>query len=98
MLRIVDPRLQSRTLEDYGLAYLLLGPLEIIMLMAVPPLVAEGHILVTGTVLTLGAILCIGLASRLIGGSAVQTNPCDTEELAVIRIEYEAVKQEPPSG
>src|SRR5262245_28854086 len=42
LLRIVDPKLQSRTLEDYGVAYVGLAPLEIVLIVALPVLVADG--------------------------------------------------------
>lgn len=67
LLRIVDPKLRTGTLEDYGLAYIVLSPLEILLLVVLPPLVAHGFLLTTGLLLTGGALLCILLSRRLVG-------------------------------
>jgi ESS family glutamate:Na+ symporter len=67
LLRIVDPKLRSRTLEDYGLAYAAIGPAEIALLVAVPPLVAHGIILVPAVVLLAATVACVLLSGRLVG-------------------------------
>ena len=63
LLRVVDPKLRSRTLEDYGLAYVLISIAEILVLIVVPPLVAGEVIVAPAIVLIAVAILCI-VASR----------------------------------
>ena len=42
LLRIVDPKLQSRTLEEYGLAYLPVAPMETVTIIVTPLLVLAG--------------------------------------------------------
>jgi ESS family glutamate:Na+ symporter len=42
MLRVVDPELKSGTLEDFGLAYIPVTPVEITAVTFVPPLVIAG--------------------------------------------------------
>jgi ESS family glutamate:Na+ symporter len=67
LLRVVDPRFRSRTLEDYGLAYLFIAPFEIALLVIVPPLVARGWIATPAVVLLALFALCFVLSTRLIG-------------------------------
>jgi ESS family glutamate:Na+ symporter len=67
LLRVVDPRLQTRTLEDYGLAYVAIAPIDIALIVALPWLVAREIILVPALVLIAGALACI-LLSRLTVG------------------------------
>lgn len=42
LLRIVDPKLKSRTLEDFALAYIAVAPVEIIAVTFVPTLILAG--------------------------------------------------------
>jgi ESS family glutamate:Na+ symporter len=67
LLRVVDPRLRSRTLEDYGLAYLFIGPVEMVLLVVVPPLVAAGWVALPAALLLALFVACIALSARLIG-------------------------------
>jgi ESS family glutamate:Na+ symporter len=52
LLRVVDPRLKTRTLEEFGLAYVLISFVEIGMLITLPLLVANGIVLLPALVLT----------------------------------------------
>jgi ESS family glutamate:Na+ symporter len=67
LLRIVDPRLRSRTLDDYGFACLAISPLEILLLTTLPPLVAQGMILVPAGVLIGLFAACLALSAMLVG-------------------------------
>jgi ESS family glutamate:Na+ symporter len=67
LLRVVDPRLRTHTLEDYGLAYVFIAGLEIALLVVLPPLVAAGVILVPALVLLLAAAACVVLSGRAVG-------------------------------
>jgi ESS family glutamate:Na+ symporter len=67
LLRVVDPRLRTGTLEDYGLAYALIAGADVALIILLPPLVGSGVILVPGLVLTGAAILCMALSASLIG-------------------------------
>ena len=42
LLRIVDPKMSSKAMEDYALAYLPIAPLEIILITLAPILFANG--------------------------------------------------------
>jgi ESS family glutamate:Na+ symporter len=67
LLRVVDPRFRSRTLEDYGLAYLFIAPCEIALLVVVPPLVARGWVAGPAVVLLVLFVACLTLSARLVG-------------------------------
>jgi ESS family glutamate:Na+ symporter len=67
LLRVVDPRMQSGTLEDYGLAYLLIAVLEISLTVFLPPLVGAGHVLVPAVVLVGAAVGFMVVSARLVG-------------------------------
>ncbi len=67
LLRVVDPRLKTKTLEDYGLAYVFISLVEIGILVVVPPLVAKGMILYPALALTAGFFACILLSRSLVG-------------------------------
>ena len=65
LLRIVDPKQQSKAMDDYALAYLPCAPVEILLITFVPILFAAGH----GLWLMLGclvlSLLILFLARRL---------------------------------
>lgn len=67
LLRVVDPRLRTNTLEDYGLAYVFIAVVEIVLLVVLPALVASGVILLPALVLIAGAILCVVLSRQVVG-------------------------------
>jgi ESS family glutamate:Na+ symporter len=67
LLRVVDPRLRTRTLEDYGLAYVFIAVVEIALLVVVPALVASGVIVLPALVLIAAALLCVVLSAWLVG-------------------------------
>jgi ESS family glutamate:Na+ symporter len=73
LLRVVDPQFRSRTLEDYGLAYLFIAPFEIGLLVVVPPLVARGWVAVPAVVLLVLFVACLALSARLVGWFRVPT-------------------------
>jgi ESS family glutamate:Na+ symporter len=72
LLRIVDPNFRSRTLEDYGMAYVVISVVEIAIIALTPPIVALGfadgnfwYTLVPGAVmLALSVALVIATAMR----------------------------------
>lgn len=66
LLRIVDPRMQSRTLDDYGVAYLGISIIEILLLVSVPPLVARAWIAPTAAGLIAIFLLCVVLSCWLV--------------------------------
>jgi ESS family glutamate:Na+ symporter len=67
LLRIVDPQLRTRTLEDFGLAYTLISFFGIGVLVVLPPLVASGIVVGPALVLTVAFVATIFLSRFLIG-------------------------------
>jgi ESS family glutamate:Na+ symporter len=67
LLRVVDPRLRTKTLEDYGLAYVFISGFEIAILVTVPALVAAHIILVPALALLALAALCVFLSFKVVG-------------------------------
>ena len=57
LLRIADPRNESDTLGDFGLAYLLIAPVEIGMVAVAPALLIAGY----GSALAVGALVAAGV-------------------------------------
>ena len=67
MLRVVDPSFKTKTLEDYGLAYVFISFFEIAIVTITPSLVANGIIWLPAIVLTAAAIGCFVLAALTCG-------------------------------
>ncbi len=67
LLRIVDPCFKTKTLEDYGLAYVPISMIEIGMITALPILVVNDIILMPALVLLGATTVCL-LASRYFVG------------------------------
>lgn len=72
LLRIVDPRNQSSSLADFGLAYLFIVPLEIGLVVALPALLVGGHSWPVAGVALAGAALL--MAIRLSTGVRTTTD------------------------
>lgn len=58
LLRIVDPRLKSGTIEEFGLAYVAFGPIEILMAIVAPMAVIAGF---SGSFITATVVFGVGL-------------------------------------
>jgi glutamate:Na+ symporter, ESS family len=67
LLRVVDPRLKTRTLEEFGLAYVLISFFEIGMLVTLPLLVANGFVLIPALVLVALSVGTILLSRIFVG-------------------------------
>lgn len=67
LLRIVDPQFRTRTAEDYGLSYVFIAPVIIVLLTVLPPLVTGGSSLACGIVLTSIFLVCIVCSRWLVG-------------------------------
>lgn len=67
LLRVVDPSFKTKTLEDYGLAYVFISFFEIAIVSIVPSLVANGIIWAPAIVLTVAAIACFLLSAATCG-------------------------------
>lgn len=84
LLRVVDPRLKTRTLEEFGLAYVVISFVEIAMLVAIPLLVAEGIVLVPALVLTAAFVVLILLSRSLVGWFPRPANELREGERAIV--------------
>jgi glutamate:Na+ symporter, ESS family len=69
LLRVVDPQLKSRTLEDYGGAYLIIGPAEMLLYPAIIWACSGGQYLVAGLLLTALAGILLAAARLAANGS-----------------------------
>lgn len=58
LLRIVDPEFKSRTLEDYGMAYVFISVIELALISILPVYVAKGNVILAGALLV---AICIAL-------------------------------------
>ncbi len=67
LLRVVDPKRESNTLDDYGLAYLPIAVFEIVVLSTLPIWVATGAVWLPGLVLTAVAAVALMVSWRTIG-------------------------------
>ena len=65
LLRIVDPKMQSKAMDDYALAYLPCAPVEILLITFVPILFAAGHGLWLMLSCLVLSLLILFLARRL---------------------------------
>ncbi len=82
LLRIVDPEFKSKTLEDYGVAYILISFLEILLLTVMPMFVAQGYIFVVGAILlaiTLGLWIFTAMKYGVHKEPASQIRPGEAE-------------------
>jgi ESS family glutamate:Na+ symporter len=89
LLRVVDPRFRSRTLEDYGLAYLVIAPCEIALLVVVPRLVAQGWVAGPAAGLLALFVVCLVLSARLVGWFRVPATALREGEQEVIAADAE---------
>jgi ESS family glutamate:Na+ symporter len=67
LLRIVDPEYRSKTLEDYGMAYVFISLLEILIVTIVPLFVIAGNGIVVGAVLIAIWMALLGITAARYG-------------------------------
>ncbi len=67
LLRVVDPQLKSRTLQEYGLAYIFISIVEIGFLIILPPLIINHVILIPALVLLGLFAACILISRHFVG-------------------------------
>ncbi len=65
LLRIVDPKMQSRAMDDYAISYLPIAPVEIILITLVPISFASGYGLIFSAVCMALAILTLLFAYKM---------------------------------
>jgi ESS family glutamate:Na+ symporter len=76
LLRIVDPEFRSKTLEDYGTSYVVIGIIEVFLVALTPVLVMAGQGYVGGAVLIAISVAILLVCSRIYG-----TNKCKMNEI-----------------
>jgi ESS family glutamate:Na+ symporter len=82
LLRVVDPRLRSKTLEDFGLAYVGISLIAIAIIVTLPQLVVRGYVGIPAAVLGAAFVLCLVISRYLFGWSAAgadQIRPGENE-------------------
>lgn len=67
LLRIIDPDMRSQIIEDFGLAYILIAFVEILIVSTLPPLLAHGIIFWPMICLLVAFAACIILSRILVG-------------------------------
>lgn len=67
LLRIVDPRYQSKTLEEYGMAYIFISFIEIGLIAILPTLIVNGFSLVTGIILAVIGFILLSICKKKYG-------------------------------
>lgn len=90
LLKIVDPKMKSKTIEEFGVAYVGYSPFEIGMTIAAPLLIIAGFTWPYAIVVTLGGIAVFALAFIL--GWTKNGDQDDEGE------EAEAASEEPAGG
>ena len=84
LLRVVDPEFRSKTLQDYGTAYVLICIVEVFLVSLTPILVMQGQGLVGGGVLmAISAVLLLGCA-KIYGVNRRRMDEVSPEELEII--------------
>lgn len=67
LLRIVDPQYRSKTLEDYGMAYVFLSFIEIGLIAILPSLIVKGFTLYVGIACLVICAILLGLCAKKYG-------------------------------
>lgn len=67
LLRIVDPKYQSKTLEDYGMAYVFMSFIEIGLIATLPSLIVNGYSLISGIACFIVGFILLGLCAKKYG-------------------------------
>lgn len=67
LLRIVDPEYRSKTLEDYGMAYVFLSFIEIGLIAILPTLIVDGFSMMSGIVCLIVSVVILGICAKKYG-------------------------------
>lgn len=73
LLRVVDPNNKSKTIDDYGFAYILISIIELGLVAFLPVLVLQGQGLIAGVVLAI-AYVCLVLGAKIIKDKGHKAN------------------------
>ncbi|UCD29762.1 MAG: hypothetical protein JSV03_04570, partial [Planctomycetota bacterium] len=85
LLRVVDPKMKTPTLPDFGLAYLLVSIVEMATIIVLPLLVANGIIVVPAFILIISFIVCIVLSRYYVGWFPIATDALRDGETKIVR-------------
>jgi len=84
LLRVVDPKMKTPTLADFGLAYVFISIAEMGVITLLPLLVMEQNILIPGLLLVIGFAGCILLSRCLVGWFSANPHALREGEQSVI--------------
>lgn len=85
LLRVVDPGFRSKTLEDYGTAYVFMSFIEIGLIAVLPSLVVSGYQFAAGAVCLVVFVILLAICAKLYGvfkGKCNELRPGEAEVLA----------------
>lgn len=86
LLRIVDPEFKSKTLEDYGTAYVLISIIELFLISIIPVYVAKGQGIMAGLVLCIIAFVLFAATAFKYGwkkGKASELRPGEADVIGM---------------
>jgi len=86
LLRIVDPEFKSKTLEDYGMAYVFISFIELFIVSLLPIYVAKGNVLLAGAVMVAICLALLGITWLKYGsfkGSMAELRPGESEVIGM---------------
>ena len=84
LLRIVDPEFKSKTLEDYGMAYVFMSFIEIGLIAILPTIIVKGYGMLAGGVCFIIFLIILGICAKKYGlfkGKAGDLRPGEAEIL-----------------
>ncbi|MET3617794.1 ESS family glutamate:Na+ symporter [Peptoniphilus olsenii] len=67
LLRIVDPNYKSKTLEDYGMAYIFISFIEIGLIAILPTLIVNGFSIISGLILAVIGFILLNICKKKYG-------------------------------
>ena len=85
LLRIADPEFHSKTLEDYGMAYVFMSFIEIGLIAILPSLVVAGYQFIAGAVCLVVFVILLAICRKTYGvfkGKCSDLRPGEAEVLA----------------
>ena len=85
LLRIADPEFRSKTLEDYGMAYVFMSFIEIGLIAILPSLVVAGYQFIAGAVCLVVFVILLAICRKTYGvfkGKCSDLRPGEAEVLA----------------
>lgn len=88
LLRIVDPEFKSKTLEDYGMAYVFMSFIEIGLIAVLPTVIVKGYSLAAGGICAVVFLVIIGICLKKYGvfkGKPGELRPGEAEILSDAR-------------